>query len=257
MGDSPPVGSALVFSDIHLGWTLCSRHHARWLRRLPEAVDEAELVVLNGDIVDGPRGAERGAGHELVAELVQLVDRWRRQGRRVVYLEGNHDPNGAGSLRPEGWSHDFQARDGRRVRVLHGHRFSESERMWEAYDRLGWTVLSLENRLYGRVAALRSLYPLGPGWPLSALALLECSLARRALPRRLSPRLDGVDVLLHGHVHYGPGRGRIGRVATWRTGAWVSPGHLRSADRMLRYRSGRFERIGWSGGRWRALDDGR
>ena len=66
-----------------------------------------------------------------------------------------------------------------------------------------------------------------------------------------------LDVLLHGHIHYGPGHGQIGRVATWRTGSFVSPGHLGSSDRMLRYRDGRFERIGWDGARWTAFGDGR
>ena len=253
------VRSALLFSDVHLGWSVCSRHHARWIERLPEAVDDADLVVLNGDIVDGFRRVQRPAERALVARLAELVASWRREGRRVVYVEGNHDarPDPAQSLAPDCWTLDFETIRGERVRVLHGHRFSASDAARSFYDRVGHAILPLENFAYSRVETLRALYRFGPGWLSAAIGSLECLLARRALPARAAPLIGGVDVLLHGHIHYGPGRGRIGDVATWRTGAWVSPGHLGSADRMLRYRGGRFERIGWTDAGWRAFDDGR
>jgi len=253
------VRSALVFSDVHLGWAICARHHAAWLRRLPEALDDAELVVLNGDVVDGFRRVQRAHERDLVDALASLVEGWRAEGRRVVVLEGNHDAeHGAWpGLRHEDWSLDFETREGARVRVLHGHRFSRSALAWGAYDQLGRRVLALENFAYGRLAALHDLYRYGPGWLVSAIGALECAVARRELPARAAPLLDGVDVLLHGHIHYGPGQGRIGRVETWRTGSWVSPGHLGTSDRMLRYRDGRFERIGWTGTRWEPFSDGR
>jgi UDP-2,3-diacylglucosamine pyrophosphatase LpxH len=253
------VQSALLFSDVHLGWAICSRHHAHWLRHLSEAADDAELVVLNGDVVDGFRQVQRADDQELVAQLAELTEGWRREGRCVVYIEGNHDalPGPSSRLFPDRWRLDFETQPGERVRVLHGHRFSASGTLWESYERAGRGLLSLENFVYGRSATLRSLYRYGPGWLVSAVGALECFLGRKALPRRIAPLIDGLDVLVHGHIHYGPGQGRIGNVPTWRTGSWVSPGHLRTADRMLRYRSGRFERIGWSGGRWRAFDDGR
>jgi UDP-2,3-diacylglucosamine pyrophosphatase LpxH len=253
------IRAGLFFSDVHLGWALCSGHHSDWLRRLPAAADDAELIVLNGDVVDGHRRVQRSAERDLVAGLDQLVRHWQREGRTVVYVEGNHDPAGhaALGLRPDRWLYDCETDDGRRVRVLHGHRVAPDVVLWDRYDRAGRTLLGLENRLYGRSAVLRSLYRFGPGWITSAVGAVECTLARRGLPARVAPLIADVDVLLHGHIHYGPGCGRMGRVATWRTGAWVSPGHLRSVDRMLRYRAGRFERIAWDRGRWRRSDDGR
>ena len=253
------IRAGLFFSDVHLGWAICTRHHARWLRRLSQAADDAELVVLNGDVVDGHRRVHRAAERELVLGLDALVRGWQREGRTVVYVEGNHDPDGHRDLglRPDRWVHDFTTDDGRRVRVLHGHRMRAEELTWGAYDRAGRRLLALENRAYGGSATLRSLYRFGPGWIPSVVGAVECRLASRALPRRATPVLADVDVLLHGHIHYGPGRGRIDDVPTWRTGSFVSPGHLRSADRMLRYRAGRFERIAWDRDRWRACDDGR
>lgn len=254
-----PVRSAIAFSDVHLGWVVCARQHARWLGRLPAAVDDAELVLLNGDVIDGFRGAPRAGDVELVHRLTALVAQWRREGRRVVYIEGNHDGglDTTMPLRPERWCYDFETVDGERVRVLHGHRFSGADAGRSYYDRLGRFVLAAENRGYGRLRALRSLYRLGPGWLVSAIGATECALARRRLPSALAGMPPDVDIVLHGHIHYGPGSGRAGRVATWRTGSWVSAGHLGTADRMLRYRKGRFDRIGWSGRGWRALDDGR
>jgi UDP-2,3-diacylglucosamine pyrophosphatase LpxH len=256
---SSGIRAGLFFSDVHLGWAICGTHHARWLRRLPEAADDAELVVLNGDVVDGHRQVQRATERELLLAFDALVRGWQREGRTVVYVEGNHDPDGhaALGLHPDRWVHDFATDDGRRVRVLHGHRVRADHVTWGTYDRAGRRLLALENRAYGRWAPLRSLYRYGPGWIPSAVGAIECRLARRGLPHRVAPLLGGADVLLHGHIHYGPGRGRIDRVATWRTGSFVSPGHLRSADRMLRYHAGRFERIAWDRGRWRPADDGR
>ena len=212
---------------------------------------------MNGDIVDGHRRVQRAAERDLVLGLDGLVQDWQREGRTVVYVEGNHDPHGGADLRlrPDRWLHDFATDDGRRVRMLHGHRVAPDREVWGRYDRAGRRLLGVENRLYGRSAALRSVYRFGPGWITSAVGAVECALGRRGLPGRVAPLLADVDVLLHGHIHYGPGRGRIGGVATWRTGAWVSPGHLRSVDRMLRYRGGRFERIAWDGRRFRPCDD--
>jgi UDP-2,3-diacylglucosamine pyrophosphatase LpxH len=252
------VRSALVFSDVHLGWSICARHHAEWLARLPEAAGDADLIVLNGDVVDGFR-LQHAAEREVVSQLAELVAGWRAEGRRVFYLEGNHDAHAGAAqpLGPDGWLLDFETAAGERVRVLHGHRFSDSEPPWSAYDRVGRSVLGIENLAYDRIPALHAAYRAGPGWFVSAVGALECFLARRGLPARVASLVDDVDVLLHGHIHYGPGEGRIGSVATFRTGSFVSPGHLRTADRMLRYRDGRFERIGWSGGSWRAFSDGR
>jgi UDP-2,3-diacylglucosamine pyrophosphatase LpxH len=253
------VRRALFFSDIHLGWVPCSRHHAAWLSRLPQAVDDAELVVLNGDIVDGHRRVHRPSEAELVQRLGELVVQWRREGREVVYVEGNHDRDLGPSapFRPDRWHHAFEVATGERVLALHGHRFSPSTYVPGLYERSGRRILLRENRAYARLPLLRSLYGLGPGLVVAAIGATECFVARRTLPSRLTPLLRDVDVVLHGHIHFGPGRGAVGGRPTWRTGAWVSSAQPGAADRMLRYRAGRFERITWSRGAWRAAADNR
>jgi hypothetical protein len=76
------VRNALLFSDVHLGWSICSRHHARWLARLPEAAGDADLIVLNGDVIDGHRRVQRAAERDLVSQLAELVTGWRRGASR-------------------------------------------------------------------------------------------------------------------------------------------------------------------------------
>ncbi len=252
------VRRALLLSDLHLGWSICARQHADLLERLPEAVDDAELVVLNGDVIDGHRGLPRGIEAELVARFVAMVEAWRREGREVVYVEGNHDlGHEEMPLVPDRWFFDWEGAHGERVRVLHGHRFDETPFRRGAYEDMGRHLLKFENDLYAKLAPMRKSYRFGPGWLVGAVGLFEDILWTRDFPKRVEPLLSGVDFLVHGHFHFGPGRRQIGEVETWRTGAWVSHGHLGSVDRMLRYRDGRFERIGVEKGRIRAFDDGR
>jgi hypothetical protein len=69
--------------------------------------------------------------------------------------------------------------------------------------------------------------------------------------------LRGIDTLVHGHFHFGPGCSMVAGRPAWRTGAWVARGHLGTVDRMLRYRAGTWERIGIERGRVRVFADGR
>jgi UDP-2,3-diacylglucosamine pyrophosphatase LpxH len=237
---------------------VCSPQHELFLARLPEAVDDAELVVLNGDMIDVHRGLPRGIEADLVARFVELVASWRSEGRSVVYVEGNHDIATDGiPLVPDRWLFDWEGAHGERVRVLHGHRFEDGAFRPGTYEDVGRHILRLENHLYARLAALRASYWLGPGWFAGAVGLAEDVLWTRDFPARMAPLLPDVDVVVHGHAHFGQAHWTVGGKPAWRSGAWVSHGHLGSVDRMLRYRDGKFERIGLEGQRFRAYDDGR
>jgi UDP-2,3-diacylglucosamine pyrophosphatase LpxH len=252
------IRRALVLSDVHLGWSICARQHARLLARLPEAVDDAELVVFNGDMIDLHRGFPRGIEAELVERLTELVSTWRAEGRSVVYVEGNHDrPSEGSKLTPDRWYFDWEGAHGERVRVLHGHRFGDSPFRPGAYESVGRRLLHIENRLYAHVSPMRAVYRYGPGWFVGAVGLTEDVLWTRDFPERVTPLLPEVDVLVHGHFHFGRAHRIIAGKRVWRSGAWVSHGHLGSVDRMLRYTEGRFERIGLDSRGFRAYDDGR
>jgi UDP-2,3-diacylglucosamine pyrophosphatase LpxH len=259
--DERPVRRALLLSDLHLGWVVCHELHRTLLDRLPEAVDDAELIVFNGDIVDACRGVVRAREMELVERLAELVERWRREGRRVVYLEGNHDPARSGdaplpSFFPEAWRFDFLGASGERVRVLHGHRFSDAPARLSTYEARGRPLLGVENRLQAKYAASRALYRAGAGRLVGAIGYLETVLWLRRFSGRVAPLLAECDVLVHGHFHFGAGRRHIGGKPVWKSGPWASAGHLGSVDRMLRYVDGRFERLRLTARGFVPIDDG-
>jgi UDP-2,3-diacylglucosamine pyrophosphatase LpxH len=251
------IANALVLSDLHLGWTVCNASHRTLLDHLPEAAGDAELIVLNGDIVDGHRGVPGSEERELIERLVDQHAIWQREGRTVVMIEGNHDPSES-PFGPMAWHHAFDGAHGERVLVLHGHRFDDAPHVYGPYERWGRHALAVENRLYRR-PALRRIYPFGPGWFVGAWGLCEDRLWRPKFPARVGPVIERerADVLVHGHFHFGPGCSTIANRPAWRSGAWVAHGHLGTVDRMLRYRAGNWERIGIESGRVRVFDDGR
>lgn len=258
MSETERIKKALFLSDLHLGWSVCYEHHISLLARLDEAVEDAELVVLNGDILDEVRGVQRSCDRELVAQFCETVARWRAEGRRVVYVEGNHDPRPEeeSPLYPETWCFDFVGHLGERVRALHGHRFSEAHREG-LYGAWGSPVIRAENYLLARAPRLRRWYGAGHGWLVGAWGCMEDFFWRRRFPERVRPLLAGCDVLVHGHFHFGPGQGKLEGVPYYRSGAWVSRGHLGSVDRMLRYDRGRFTRIGLTSRGFAPFYDGR
>jgi predicted phosphodiesterase len=247
---------ALFLSDVHLGWEVLERAHAELLDHLPAAIDDAEVIVLNGDIIDAYRGQPSARTRELVARFVELVAALRSEGRTVVYVEGNHDADAAGPLVPDRWSFDLEGAHGERIRALHGHRFADPPAPVGPYERYGRGFIRAENWCYARAAAIRAVYPHSIGWLVGAVGLIEDRAWRPGLYAAAAD-LDGPDVLVHGHFHFGPGHVRVGRRDLHRTGAWVSRGHRGSVDRMLRYEDGVFERITLERGKWIVPGDGR
>ncbi|MBK8255791.1 MAG: metallophosphoesterase [Polyangiaceae bacterium] len=249
---------ALLLSDIHLGWSVCTDQHEVWLERLPEAVDDAELVVLNGDVLDHHRGFFTNRERELEQRLLELIRQFVKEGRRVVYVEGNHDVADAertGLLTPDRWHFDWEGAHGEQIRVLHGHRFSNETFTPGAYERFGRHLLWAENYLYATRPTVRNVYGGSIGFLVGAIGWTEDVVWKNRFPGRVQSLLT-TDVLVHGHFHFGPGHWKIGKTPVWKTGAWVSHGHLGSMDRMLRYRDGKFERITLGSKGFYATNDG-
>jgi hypothetical protein len=84
--------STLVVSDFHLGSRL--RHdvltHPEPLRRLLEAVDQAERLVLLGDIVELLEQRAETAMEE-AEPVLRAIGRTLGPGREVILVPGNHD----------------------------------------------------------------------------------------------------------------------------------------------------------------------
>ncbi len=250
--------SALFLSDLHLGWVPLAASHARLIEHLPAAVGDSELVVLNGDVIDEHRGRPSSRVRDLIARFSELIGRLRKEGRTVVYVEGNHDAMhlARGDLVPDRWRFEFEGTRGEHVRVLHGHRFDDGWKGPGPYEDYGRRFLRFENWAYSKARLLRALYPHSFGWLVGAVGWLEDRFWR---PRfyDLARRMQGLDVLVHGHFHFGPGSVALGALSLHKSGAWVSHGHRGTVDRMLRYRDGTFERITLEGSRWVVPTDGR
>ena len=243
---------ALFFSDIHLGWVPCYEDHVLWLRHLPEAVGDADLIVMNGDIVDLSRGCHRKEERALIDDLKARVQRWRSEGRRVLYLEGNHDlmERAAPDFTPSDWMAEIRGHRGERILALHGHRFSDAPWSPTPYERLGKHLLRLENALYAQVPWILPFYGKTLGRGPDHIGQLESQAWARKLPGRIASLVQAGDQLVVGHTHFDRGYRDIAGVGVWRTGAWIQGGQASSANRMLRYHKGLFRRVGWDGNEW-------
>jgi UDP-2,3-diacylglucosamine pyrophosphatase LpxH len=152
--DVPRGTRVLVVSDLHLRpeKSDASRWSTTELSRLLRDWRGPGIVVLVGDILEcwfiipaDPKGS-LAAHPELTRALGEFA---AGEGRRVVYLVGNHDGRVAwdpetldlirrelhaqdvaltGELRLEGSS------DGRRVRIEHGHAYDPSNRFYDPRD---------------------------------------------------------------------------------------------------------------------------
>ncbi|MEM7103575.1 MAG: UDP-2,3-diacylglucosamine diphosphatase [Bacteroidota bacterium] len=75
-----------VISDVHLGTFGC---RASELRRYLKSIDP-EILILNGDIIDGWYFSKRYFPKAHM-EVVQLIVKMAAKGKQVYYLTGNHD----------------------------------------------------------------------------------------------------------------------------------------------------------------------
>lgn len=119
---SPTRSRALFLSDLHLG----ARAARPGLVLDFLAAHDAERIYLVGDILDLWHGG-RTHWSDKAEAVVRMLSTRAGEGRRVIYLAGNHDAAlrepGAARL-PEGWelreAVTHEAADGQRYLVLHG-----------------------------------------------------------------------------------------------------------------------------------------
>jgi len=116
---------AIVISDIHLGADNCqAKRLCRFLEDLLDAAWKSSKLILNGDVFDSIDFRRLKKNHWKVLSLIRkLSDRME-----TIWLCGNHDGTA------EFVSHLLGTRvmdeyvlhsGGRRILILHGHRFDE------------------------------------------------------------------------------------------------------------------------------------
>jgi len=107
----------VIVSDIHIGSPFfCRNAFVDFLSALPTA---ETTLILNGDVIDGPRRSLT-SGDERVLALLSS----RSKKSPVIWIRGNHDPDyhppDPGQIR---FVPSFEIHGDQRVLVVHGHGF--------------------------------------------------------------------------------------------------------------------------------------
>jgi UDP-2,3-diacylglucosamine pyrophosphatase LpxH len=237
---------AMFISDVHLGARGC---------QAPLLIDflrhnEADVIYLVGDIVDGwqlRRGWHWPQAHnDVVQKLLRVV----RKGSQIIYLPGNHDE----FMRDYFGTHFggievmdqiiHEAADGRRFLVIHGDSFDVvvMHARWLAH--LGdWAY---DAALYCNRWVNFFRRKLGlTYWSLSAWAKLKVKKAVNfigAFEEALSTeaKRQKVDGVICGHIHHAAIKDQAG-IRYMNCGDWVE-----SCTALVESYDGRFEIVRWT-----------
>ncbi|MTI19230.1 UDP-2,3-diacylglucosamine diphosphatase [Rhodobacteraceae bacterium RKSG542] len=236
---------SLFISDVHLGTRGCKAE------ALLEFLDhhDGEVIYLVGDIVDGWRLRRRWYWPAAHAKVITRIRQLAAEGRRVVYIPGNHDDflRGFYGVHLEGIEVAEQAIHetvtGKRYLVTHGDQFDVvvMNARWLALvgDVAYTTALGL-NTFINRFGSALGL----PYWSLSSWCKLKVKKAVNFIGRFEEAlvglaRADGLDGVICGHIHHAAQR-RFEEVHYINTGDWVE-----SCTAVTESYEGTFEVIRW------------
>ncbi len=244
------ISHAIIISDIHLGWAACNDTHGRLLNNLHKVTENAELIILNGDIVDHLRKAFCRTSRILIGKMQSLVREWRERGTSVIYIEGNHDRAGlvADELIPEYPFYEFFGHEGEKIRVFHGHE--EMSPHINEYDGIGSLIHSTDNFLFARFPFVRPLMRVVSFGFNRLFTYVEDLIWLATIKKVLCRKFPDADVLVHGHMHFGPFHYCVNGKQVYRSGSWVSGGCPGVSTGLLRYIKGTFERLDLVGEEW-------
>ena len=233
-------------SDLHLGTFGCK---AEFLLDFLTH-NEAEVIYLVGDIIDGWRLRKSWYWPQSHNDIVQNLLRKAREGTRVIYVPGNHDewlrdyaPLCFGAVEVTGEAMHITA-DGRRFLVIHGDIYDSvvKHARWLAILGDGAYTLTLWlNHHFNRVRrAFGFQY-----WSLSAYlkdrvknAVEYIGSFAHAVSEEARRR--GVDGVVCGHIHRAEFRD-LGGVLYCNDGDWVE-----SCTALVEHFDGRLEIIRWT-----------
>lgn len=153
----------IVLSDVHLGTKGSkAKEVSRFLK-----LNSADLLVLNGDIIDGWQLKKSGEWKRKHTRFMQRILKMMTEyDTQVIYLRGNHDdfldqfiPMSIGKLQMvREWI--YEGANGKRYLITHGDIFDSvtSQMAWLAkLGDIGYTFLLWLNRIYNEYRAKRGL----------------------------------------------------------------------------------------------------
>ncbi len=248
--DLKKFSKAVILSDLHLGWTMCTGLHYHLLENINNIVDNSELILLNGDIIDHKRKIISYSARELIAQFVEMVSEWRNEGRKVVYIEGNHDLMYDGTIffKPDTKEFKFMGENDEIITVLHGHSTSNSDN--STYDQYGSSILEFDNYMYTRYPVLRPLMKNLIARLYGFIGWIEDRVFSTLIEKTFGSLLQHAGTIVHGHAHYGPMQYMVGKIPVYRSGSWVSPGQPGTKNSLLVYDKGVFNNMELLGNNW-------
>ena len=196
---------AVVISDLHLGSPYC---RTAALQEFLGGLDSETVLIMNGDVTSIRRGKPLPPAHR--ALLDQIVARSRSS--RVVWVTGNNDPTPP--LSADGAIEVCcEYRLGRRLYVVHGHRFS---RILSLLQPTLFPVRGIHNGL-SKLGLVRSHQSqMAQHFP-GVYGIICADMRKRALRYA---RKQGFGAITCGHVHHSEDVTEDG-VRYINTGAWT------------------------------------
>jgi len=243
---SPPSGvrtrarfRSIFLSDVHLG---SPRAQAELLLDFL-AHHQAEYLFLVGDIAED--GRPLAAWPEPHRAVLESLRRMAREGTRVRYMRGNHDP-GFGELWGDAAALEVAPElehvtaDGRRLWIVHGDGFDDVVHRRRWLSRLGD---ALARTLEQSCAALERLFLARPG-RLGRALRERCKhwlgyTARFERSAVVAARARAFDGVVCGHVHSAASR-TIDGLYYGNGGDWVG-----SASALVEHADGSMELVSW------------
>ena len=138
---------AVVISDIHLGSANCqAKYLVHFLSEVRRGSMKARRLILNGDVFDSIDFRRLKKRHwKILSELRKLAD-----VMEVVWINGNHDGPAeivSHLLGVEVVDEIVLDSGGKRVLLLHGHRFDQFIERYPITSKLADAVRSEERRV--------------------------------------------------------------------------------------------------------------
>lgn len=203
---------AIVISDIHLG---SENSEARLLVEFLESIRQGRLatrrLILNGDVFDSIDFRRLKKRHWKVLSLLRKLS----DEIEIVWVNGNHDGPA------EVISHllGVDVRDeiviesgGRRVMVLHGHRFDEFIERYPLTSKLAdW--------LYQFLQRVDKSHYIARQAKANSKTFLRCAKKIEAAATEYA-KASGCDAVCCGHTHL-PATATVGPVGYYNSGCWT------------------------------------
>jgi UDP-2,3-diacylglucosamine pyrophosphatase LpxH len=217
----------IIISDVHLGTSGAKAEEVvQFLSN-----HSCELLILNGDIIDGWQLKKRGIWYKkhtsFFRKILKIIS---KNNTKVIYLRGNHD-DFLDQVIPLNIGHSFRIqRDyvlesfGKKYFVTHGDIFDSinSQMKWLAYlGDFGYTILLSINKIYNQHRRRQGL----PYYSLSQVIKQKVKLAvsfisdfeTKLSELAIAKKCDGI---ICGHIHQ-PAIRQINDIIYMNSGDWV------------------------------------